>query len=273
MIDTHVHFWRYAPQELPWIDPAMDVLKRDWMPPDLEPLLAASGFDGCVAVQARQSLEETRFLLALADRHPSIRGVVGWVDLRARDLEAQLDEFAAHPRFKGVRHVAQDEPDDRFLTRKDVRRGISALERGDLVYDVLVYARQLPAAIKLCRSLPNQPFVIDHLGKPPVRAREREPWTTHMRALAATDNVFCKLSGLATEADPNFTRDDLAYWLDTVFEAFGPDRTLFGSDWPVCLLACDHATAVDLVRDALTPDEQRAVFHDNPRDVYLLDAR
>jgi L-fuconolactonase len=274
MIDSHVHFWRWAPAELPWIDEAMGVLRRDFLPSELEPLLAARGLEGCIAVQARQSLAETRFLLDLADAHASIRGVVGWVDLRAPDLGARLEELALHPRFKGVRHVAQDEPDDSFLTRRDVRRGIAMLESFDLVYDVLVYARQLPAAIELCRSLPNQPFVLDHLGKPPVRANQREPWTRHMRELAFTDNVACKLSGLLTEADPSFTRDDLAYWIDTVLGTFGPDRLLFGSDWPVCLLARDHATVFDLVHDlvdALAPDEHRAIFADNARRVYQLD--
>jgi L-fucono-1,5-lactonase len=278
MIDAHQHFWRYSSATHGWIDARMAVLKRDFLPKDLEPLMRANGVEGCIAVQAAQTAEETRFLLQLADEHAFIRGVVGWIDLRVADnargraLDAQLEQLVMHPRFKGVRHLAQDEPDDRFLVRDDVVRGISRLGRFDLTYDVLVYARQLPAAIELCRSLPNQRFVLDHLGKPEVHAGKREPWAAHMRELAACDNVACKLSGLVTEADwKRWKYNDLAFYLDTAIEAFGPARLMIGSDWPVCLLAASYVDALAVGRDAiaaLSADERAAISVGNALDWY-----
>ncbi len=249
-IDSHQHFWRYRPETHGWIDERMGVLKRDYLPEDLEPLLRARGVDGCVAVQAAQTLDETRFLLDLSDRHAFVQAVVGWVDLCSPEVERQLAVLARHPRFKGVRHIAQSEPDDRFLVREDVQRGIAALEPFALAYDILIYARQLPAAIELARRLPRQRFVLDHLAKPEIATGRTSPWKEQVRELAASPNVLCKLSGMVTEAAwTRWTAADFRPYLDVVFEAFGPDRLMIGSDWPVCLLAGDYGTVLGLVED------------------------
>ena len=239
-IDAHQHFWRYDPAEYPWI-PLGSPLHADRLPDDLAPLLAGCGIDGSVAVQARQTIEESRWLLALADQSPLIKGVVGWVDLRSRAVERDLAELAAHPRFRGVRHVAQDEPDD-FLRGTAFQQGIARLADHGLTYDLLVYPRQLPAAIDLVRAFPGQPFVLDHLAKPPIRTAALSPWREQIRELAALPNVMCKVSGMVTEADPAAWQPaDLRPYLDVVLAAFGPDRLMYGSDWPVCLLASEYA--------------------------------
>ncbi len=249
-IDSHQHFWRYRPEAYPWIGEGKGVLKRDYLPEDLAPLLSAQGFDGCVAVQAAHTPDETRFLLELSDSHPFVRAVVGWVDLCSPDVERQLAELARHPRLKGIRHIAQDEPDDRFLVREDALRGIAALERFGLAYDILVFARQLPATIELARRLPRQRFVLDHIAKPEIAAGRISPWKEQVRELAAAPNVSCKVSGMVTEAAwRGWTAAQLRPYLDVVFEAFGPDRLMIGSDWPVCLLAGDYATVMALVED------------------------
>ena len=276
-IDAHQHFWRYRPETHGWISNAMAVLKQDFLPPDLEPLLSAQGFDGCVAVQAAQALDETRFLLGLADAHPFVRAVVGWVDLLSPDLEAQLESFGAHPRFRGIRHIAQDEPDDRWLARPDVVRGVGALRRLGLTYDILVYARQLPAALALAQALPEQPFVVDHIAKPEIRAGRLDPWRADVRRLAALPHVLCKLSGLVTEAAwDRWTPADLRPYLEVVLEAFGPGRLMIGSDWPVCLLAGDYATVTGAVRDfigSLSESEQAAVLGGNAARFYGIEGR
>jgi L-fuconolactonase len=271
-IDAHQHFWRYRPETHGWISEGMAALRRDFLPDELEPLLCAEGFDGCVAVQAAQSLEETRFLLQLAELHPFVKAVVGYVDLVSPDLERQLDELCAHPSFRGVRHIAQDEPDDRWLARPDVVRGIGALRRYGLSYDILVHARQLPAAIELARHLPDQPFVLDHLAKPEIRAGRLEPWRTDIRRLAAHPNVVCKLSGLVTEAAwDRWSAAGIRPYLEVALEAFGPARLLIGSDWPVCLLAGDYGRVIGLAADfvrSLSPDEQAAIFGTNALRCY-----
>ncbi len=246
-IDTHQHFWRYDPVAYPWI-PDGSALQRDWLPADLAPCLAAAGLDGCVAVQARQTLEESRWLLALADKHPFIAGVVGWVDLCREAVAGDLAELSGHPRFRGVRHVVQDEPDDRFLIRPDFMRGISLLREFGLTYDLLVFPRQLPAAIELVRRFPEQSFVLDHIAKPPIKQGVLSPWREWIRELAQAPNVMCKLSGLVTEADhARWRPSDFGPYLDVVMEAFGPDRLMYGSDWPVCLLAASYAAQHGIV--------------------------
>jgi L-fuconolactonase len=271
-IDAHQHFWRYRPQTHGWISDEMAILKRDFLPSDLAPLLAAEGMDGCVAVQAAQDLDETRFLLDLALRHPFVKAVVGWVDLVSPDLEAQLETFAASPALRGVRHIAQDEPDDRYLARDDVVRGIGALERYGLTYDILVFARQLPAAIELAQRLPEQPFVADHIAKPEIRRGRIEGWAEGIRRLAALPNVTCKLSGIVTEAHwDRWTPDEVRPYLDVVLESFGPGRLMIGSDWPVCLLAADYRTTMELVRDfiaALSNSERAGILGDNAARFY-----
>jgi L-fuconolactonase len=249
-IDAHQHFWRYAPATHGWIDDSMKTIRRDFLPEDLQPLLRAGGFDGCIAVQAQQNTEETRWLLALADRHPFIRGVVGWVDLCARDVGDQLTRVAAHPKLRGVRHVVQDEPDDRFMLRPDFMRGIEALAAFGLTYDILIYARQLPAAVELVRAFPDERFVLDHIGKPDIRAGALDPWARGIAALSRSRNVWCKLSGIVTEAEwSHWSTADITPYLDVIFDWFAPDRLMIGSDWPVCLLAGSYGDVISIVRD------------------------
>jgi L-fuconolactonase len=240
-IDSHQHFWEFDPAQYPWITDKLARIGRSFLPPDLEPELKAAGLDGCIAVQARQTLEENRFLLGLADRYPFIKGVVGWVDLRADDVERQLEECAGHPRFVGVRHVAQDEADDRFLVGKEFLRGISKLKQFDLAYDILIFPKQLPAAIELVNKFPEQRFVLDHIAKPKIREQVMEPWQTHIRELAKAANVTCKVSGMVTEAKwDGWREENFGRYLDVVAEAFGFERLMYGSDWPVCLLAGEY---------------------------------
>jgi len=274
-IDAHQHFWRYTPQEYGWISEPLATLRRDFLPSDLRPLLTRHRIDACLAVQARQSLEETRWLLELAREHAWIAGVVGWIDLRAADAGDQIARFTADPRLVGLRHIAQDEPDDGFLLRDDFCRGIAHLARHDVAYDILVYARQLPAAIGLARRFPGQAFVLDHLGKPGVRRREREPWGALMRELAELPNVACKLSGLVTEADwERWKPGDLAPYLNTALEAFGVERVMFGSDWPVCTLAASYERWLAQLEGwscMLTPAERAALFGGTAARIYRLE--
>lgn len=236
-LDSHQHFWRYDAAQYPWI-PKDSPLHRDCLPADLAPLLAGAGFDGCIAVQARQTLEETRWLLELAAEAPIIKGVVGWVDLRSEQVAAQLTTLAANPKLRGVRHVVQDEPDVGFMLGAEFQRGIGHLHHYGLTYDILIYPRQLPAAIALAKHFPEQPFVVDHIAKPCIRERVISPWREQIRKLAQAPNVMCKVSGMVTEADrAAWKPEDFAPYLEAVAEAFGEDRLMFGSDWPVCLLA------------------------------------
>jgi L-fuconolactonase len=236
-IDSHQHFWAYDQKQYPWI-PKGSPLMRNWLPPDLEPLLKGGGLDGCIAVQARQSLEESRWLLELAEHHSIIKGVVGWVDLRAPDVEADLTALARHPKFRGVRHVVQDEPDNQFMLGADFLRGIGKLQPLGLTYDLLIFPRQLHAAIEVVRRFPAQPFVLDHIAKPDIKAGTLSPWREQLRELAKFPNVCCKVSGMVTEADHTAWKpEDFAPYLEVVFDAFGEDRLMYGSDWPVCLLA------------------------------------
>jgi L-fuconolactonase len=272
-LDAHQHFWRYDPVRDAWITEAMAAIRRDFLPGDLAPVLAASAVDGCVAVQADQTLDETRFLLDLAREHAFIRGVVGWVDLVAPDLDAVLDQLRDDPRLVGVRHVAQAEPDD-FLERPDVVAGIRTVGRRDLTYDILVYEHQLPAALSLVARLPDQRFVLDHLAKPLVRDGVLEPWRGRLRELARHPNVWCKLSGLVTEADwVRWRPEQLQPYLDAALEAFGAERVLFGSDWPVCLVAAPYGRVVAVVDDWAAPlsaPERAALFGENAARAYRL---
>jgi L-fuconolactonase len=273
MIDAHQHFWRFDPRRDAWITAEMQAIRRDFLPGDLEGVLDANGIDGCIAVQADQSDAETRFLLDLAGRHPFIKGVVGWVDLRSPRLDATLDALTKAPRLVGVRHVAQAEADD-FLAGEAIIRGISCLARAGLTYDILIYARQLPAALTLASRLPEQTFVLDHLAKPQIKDGVLEPWATNLRDLARRSNVFCKISGLVTEADWTAWRPEhLRPYLDVAFEAFGPDRVMFGSDWPVCLLAAPYDRVLGVVADyaaALSAPEREALFGGTARRAYGL---
>jgi len=271
-LDSHQHFWRYDAAQYPWIPPG-SALHRDWLPGDLAPLLAAAGLDGCIAVQARQTLEESRWLLELADASPIIKGVVGWVDLRSERVGEQLAEFSRHPRFVGVRHVVQDEPDVNFLLGAAFQRGIAQLHAFGLTYDLLIFPKQLPAAIELVRKFPEQPLVLDHLAKPAIRDGTLSPWREQIRELAQAPNVTCKVSGMLTEAKrESWKAADFQPYLDVVFEAFGADRLMYGSDWPVCLLAGSYAQAFALVADSLapfSPEARAAVLGGTAQAFYL----
>src|SRR5213082_35612 len=246
-LDSHQHFWSYDARQYPWI-PKGSALQRDWLPNDLAPLLARAGLDRCMAVQARQTVEESRWLLTLADHAPIVKGVVGWVDLRSDKVEEQLAELSQHPKFVGVRHLVQDEPDDLFMVRREFLRGIAKLKQFNLTYDILIFPKQLAAAIDLARSFPDQPFVLDHIAKPCIKERSLSPWRELIRELARSPHVFCKVSGMITEADrANWKPSDFKPYLDVVFEAFGEDRLMFGSDWPVCLLAGSYEKVFGLV--------------------------
>jgi len=251
-IDSHQHFWRYSAAEYEWIDDSMSVLRRDFLPSDARREMDLAGIDACVAVQARQTLEETRWLLELADSATFIAAVVGWVDLQADDVEAQLARFAAHSKLVGVRHIVQSEPDPRFLLRPAFCRGISLVEELHLTYDILIYPRQLPAAIELVSRFPRQRFVLDHLAKPEIRTGEIREWERHIRELAEARNVWCKVSGLVTEADwTRWTAADVRPYLDVAFDCFGADRLLAGSDWPVCTVAANYGRTMSLLTDYL----------------------
>ena len=273
-IDAHHHFWSYSAAEYPWIGKGMERLARDHLPKDLALLAAAEGIDGTVVVQARQSLEESRWLLELAAANPLIRGVVGWVDLRSTHVVDQLREFAKRPKFVGVRHVVQDEPDPRFLLGESFLHGIGKLATFGLTYDLLLYPHQLPAAVELVGRFPEQPFVLDHLAKPRIKAGELDPWRQDLKALAAHGNVFCKLSGLVTEAAwQGWKRADFTPYLEVALEAFSPERLMFGSDWPVCTLAAEYADVVGIVTDflaSLAEAERESILGGNAIRFYSL---
>jgi len=273
-IDAHQHFWKYDAAEYTWIDDSMAALKRDFLPDESAREMARVGFDACVAVQARQTLDETRWLLGLAAEHPSIAGVVGWVDLQAENVRDQLAALAGHQRLVGIRHIAQSEPDDRFLLRPQVVRGIRLLADFGLGFDILIYRRQLGSAAELAGRLPSQRFVLDHLAKPDLRSGEIDEWERDIRRLAAQPNVFAKLSGLVTEASwAQWTSDQIRPYLDVAFDAFGWNRLMIGSDWPVCTVSADYARTMNVVIDyvAARPDHERdAVLGGNARRFWNL---
>lgn len=264
-LDSHQHFWRYSAAEYPWI-PTDSALARDWLPADLRALQKPLSFDGSIAVQARQSLAESHWLLGLADADPRIKGVVGWVDLQNDRVEEDLVTLARHPKFVGVRHVVQDEPDDEFVLRLAFQRGLRRLQKHGLRYDLLIFPRQLPSAIRLVEAFPEQPFVLDHIAKPLIREAKISPWREQIRELATFPHVHCKISGMITEADHvRWQPADLAPYLEVIVEAFGPSRLMFGSDWPVCLLAGSYERVFRIVDEYLANraswnEEQRASF-------------
>lgn len=275
-VDAHQHFWKYNPAEYEWIDNSMVAIRRDFLPEDLEPQLERSEFQGSIAVQARQTREETRWLLELADRSSKILGVVGWVDLRSPDVRSQLSEFTRNPKLVGIRHIVQSEPDDRFLLSSGFLQGIAVLEEFDLAYDILIYTKHLPVAAEFVERFQRQRFVLDHLAKPAIKSREIETWAAGIRRLAAFPNVFCKLSGLVTEADwQRWKLEDIRPYLDIAFDAFGASRLMIGSDWPVCLVAGSYGRTMDVVKKYLQghPAETRdAVLGGNAHRFWRLKA-
>ena len=275
-VDAHQHFWRYDAAQYGWIDDRMAALRRDFLPADLAPPLQRAGFSQCVAVQATHTLDETRWLLALADAHPFIAGVVGWVDVQSDGARADLEALARHPKLVGIRHIAQAEPDERFLVRPAFVAGLALLEEFDLAYDILIYSRHLNAATELAARLPRQRFVLDHLAKPDVRGGAIDSWARDLRALAAHPNVCAKLSGLVTEADwRRWTAADLRPYLDVAFDCFGAERLMIGSDWPVCLVAGDYEPTMSAVVEYLEerpPHERDAVLGGNAQRFWNLAA-
>lgn len=273
-VDAHHHFWRYNPSRDTWITDRMSVLKRDFLPSDLRPELERNGVDATVAVQADQSESETRFLLDLAESHGFISGVVGWIDLRSPDIAQRLESFSRFDKLVGFRHIVQAERDDCFLLQNDFVRGLRQLQSHGYTYDLLVYPRQLPAAVELAARLPEQAFVLDHIGKPEIGNGHRGGWKQQIRELAGHPNVYCKVSGIVTEADwKNWTPELCKPYLDIVFEAFGPQRLMFGSDWPVCLLAGTYEQVTNLVSDYIrqcSPDDEEAIMGGNATRFYRI---
>jgi L-fuconolactonase len=249
-IDSHQHFWRYDAVRDAWITDSMAVLKRDFLPEHLAAEFAANGIDASIAVQVDQSENETMFLLDLAERNERIAGVVGWVDLSSPLVAERLEHFSHSSKLRGFRHIAQSETDDRFLARANFVKGVAQLRTFGFTYDILIYAKQLPAAIELVTRLPEQRFVVDHLAKPEIKSGKTSPWAVQMKELAQNKNVFCKLSGLVTEADwKHWKAGDFRPYLDVVFDAFGADRLMFGADWPVCLVAATYYQVKQLIEE------------------------
>ena len=273
-IDAHQHFWKYNPAHQTWMTDAMDILRRDYLPDELAPLLTSAGFGGTIAVQARQRIEETEWLLELAATHHLIQGVVGWLDLRSPALVGQLARYAPHPKLVGVRHVIHDEPDDHFMLRPDFRRGIGQLHAHDLTYDLLLFPKHLPVAVNLVEEFPDQPFVLDHIAKPAIREGLVSPWREDLMRLGAFPNVHCKLSGMVTEARwRQWQADDFHRYLDTVIEAFGTQRVMIGSDWPVCLLSGDYVSTMHIVIDYIqqfSSSEHAAILGGNCARFYQI---
>jgi L-fuconolactonase len=271
-IDAHQHFWRYDAEAYPWI--GTDVLSQDYLPQDLEPLLRATGFDGTVVVQARSTWDENCWLLSLADDYPFIKGVVGWADLSAPDLEARLAPFVDHPKFCGVRCGIMPAADDPDRPHPDFVRGIGSLTAAGLTFDLLVRPPQLPLARALVEVAPDQRFILDHVAKPRIKEQILEPWATEIRELAALPNVACKVSGMVTEADREAWRQrDFHPYLDVVFDAFGADRLMIGSDWPVCRQAASYQFTMGVVPAYVAPlsaEEKAAVLGDTAQRWYNL---
>jgi L-fucono-1,5-lactonase len=275
-IDAHHHLWRYRKEKYGWIGAGMDAIARDFTATDLRVELEPRGISGSVVVQACHTLSETEWLLDVAAGNQLIRGVVGWAPIVDPAFPEILERLLGSKKLKGLRHVVQDEPDDEFILRSDFNAGIGELAGRGLVYDILIYERQLPATIKFLDRHPNQVFVLDHLAKPRIKQQVLDPWRANLFELAKRENVYCKLSGMATEADwNNWSAADLGPYADAALEAFGPARLMFGSDWPVCLLACSYPrwleTATDFLRELSGP-EQNLVFGGVASKVYSLSA-
>jgi L-fuconolactonase len=274
-IDAHHHLWKYSPAEYGWISPDMPAIKHDFLPDDLETLMHHFGIDGTVTVQARQTLEETRWLLELAHQHQVMRGVVGWVPLtQGAAVKPHLERFAADSKLRGVRHVIHDEPDDRYILRADFNEGVRALQGTGLRYDILIFEKHLPAAIEFVDRHPKQVFILDHIAKPRIKDKILSPWDRNIREMAKRQNVYCKLSGMVTEADhQRWTPAALQPYIDVVLQTFGPRRLMYGSDWPVMLLAAEYAQWYGVVTNAiarLSKAEQERIMGGTAVEAYGL---
>lgn len=273
-IDSHQHFWKFDPIRDSWIDDSMRKIQRNFLPADLQPLLVENEFSGCVAVEAHQSEDQTNFLVDLASKNDFIKGVVGWVDLRNKNVSERLNHFSNYKIIKGFRHVVQAEADD-FMLRNDFRSGIAALKSFNYTYDILIFHHQLPAAIDLVNCFPDQPFVIDHIAKPDIKSGDIASWEKNIKEIAKAENVWCKISGMVTEADWNLWKpSDLKPYLDVVFENFSTDKLMFGSDWPVCNVASNYAELVQTLESYMTQlpaQEQNKIWFENAANFYKLD--
>lgn len=277
-IDAHQHFWRFdqpPPFDYTWLDgPQLAPIRRDYLPDDLRPWLQSAGVDRTVLVQTQHNLEENRWALSLADEHDFIAGVVGWVELASPDCEEQLLEFKDHPKFVGIRHVTHDEPDDDFIVRPEVLRGLKVLEQHGVPFDLLFFVRHLPHATTLARTLPELPIVLDHLAKPRIKEGVMDGWIEPFREAGRFDNIYCKLSGMITEADwNNWKPADLKPYVETALEVFGSERCLFGSDWPVCELAGSYEQVHSALTEILGPlsdSEKERIFGGTAREFYRL---
>ncbi|MFQ5740263.1 MAG: amidohydrolase family protein [Acidobacteriota bacterium] len=273
-VDSHHHFWSYDPAEYGWMSPGMGRIQRDFLPPDLKTEIEAAGIDRVVSVQARQTLEETEWLLALAAEFDFIAGVVGWVPLVSPRVRGDLERLARNTPLKGVRHLLQDEPDDDYMLKAEFNQGVGLLRDFGLTYDILIFERHLSQTIEFVDRHPHQVFILDHIAKPRIRDGVISPWKENMRELARRKNVFCKVSGMATEAHWDaFTEDDLRPYLEVVLDAFGPERLMFGSDWPVCLLACEYERWARVVRafcKQLSHSERARIEGGTALDAYRL---
>jgi len=274
VIDSHQHFWNYEPVKHDWIDDDMSVIRRDFLPSDLKKEYDNYGIDGCVAVQADQTLAETDFLLQLSNENDFIKGIVGWVDLRSETIKTDLEKYSIHKKIKGFRHVVQGEPDHNFLLRSNFLRGISTLKYFDFTYDILVFPHQLGAVLEFVKRFPNQKFVIDHIAKPYIKDGFFNGWATLMKNIATYQNVECKISGMITEADyKSWTPAQIEPYMDVVLNAFGSSRIMYGSDWPVCLVAGNYKQVKDLVTHFianLSVSEQADIMGNNAIKFYNL---
>jgi L-fuconolactonase len=275
IIDAHQHFWKYSPTKHAWIGEEMSVLKRDFLPSDLSNIYERNSVKGCVAVQADGSEEETEFLLQLASENDFIKGVVGWVYLQDKNVEARLHHYQSFKKLKGFRHVVQDEPDPNFMLRDDFRAGLKALEGFDYTYDILIYPHQLDAAIKTVQDFPGIKFVLDHIAKPDIKNSKMDDWLPKIKTLAQSPNIYCKVSGMVTEAAwKSWRQEDFAPYLEAVTAAFGIERLMFGSDWPVCLLSGNYEEVLGIVKTHMTQystADQKQLFYKNALSFYRLE--
>ena len=272
-IDAHQHFWIYDQRRDSWMNDDMRLIRKDFLPQDLFPLLQQNNIDGCIAVQADQSADETDFLLQLADENDFIKAVVGWIDLPAANIEEQLEKYLSYKKLKGFRHIVQDEPEN-FLLREDFCRGISLLKNYQFTYDILVYSSQLPTVLRFIELFPDQRFVIDHIGKPHIKNGKNEQWKNEMKQIAKHPNIYCKLSGIVTEADwKSWTVADFQPYIAIVLENFGTERVMFGSDWPVCLLAASYTRCCQILEQntmQLNEEEKRKLWGENAIRFYNM---
>lgn len=274
IIDSHQHFWKYDPAHLPWITDSLYLLKRDFLPADLRPIYNKNSINGCVAVQAIQTIQETYFLLDLADRYDFIKGVVGWIDLRATSLQDELQALASFKKLKGFRHILQDEPDSRFICDPEFQRGLEVIFSQGYSYDILVFPHQLHGVLETVNRFPEAYFVIDHLAKPDIKHKSFEEWKAIIQDFKNFSNVFCKLSGMVTEHDwRDWKKEDFYAYLDVMMDTFGEDRLMFGSDWPVCLLAANYQQVKEILEsylEKLPKETQTKIWSENAIQFYNL---